>query len=148
MKLLLLILLLVQPYYRRPVADQSHLLTPSDGTYIYMQPTVREMYYTTNKRNIKVKNQEGYYDETPGGDNDNPNWLYRKDGDTWYYSPDNGRIWYKWYDEWWDVGHWFKGWYRYVWGTPYGTDYYSVPLGSELTLLYIIGIFITLKTRK
>ena len=49
-------------------------------------------------RRISVHNGQGGTEETPGGNSDNPNWLYQYDEttDTWWCSKDGGLTWQKW----------------------------------------------------
>lgn len=52
-------------------------------------------------RKITVYNGQGETAETPGKNNDNPDWLYKQDNDgTWWCSQDGGLTWKKWDSLW------------------------------------------------
>ena len=118
---------------------------------------------TPGMRKITVYDSDGNPRETPGGDNDNPDWLYRYDETTgkWYCSTDGGQTWYEWREK-----QWGDGWLSYIFGSLFGgngetwreyrgnepggppgdpMDPFMEPIGNELVLLIFLFLWVFLK---
>lgn len=112
-------------------------------------------------RRISVYNGEGEEEETPGGNSDNPDWLYQYDETTgtWWCSKDGGLTWWKW-DSWLGLG-WFAWKWREGRGDPtdnaehYHNDpnnSWVVPIGDGvgimLFLATMMAVYIAIKDKR
>lgn len=110
-----------------------------------IQPTYQPKSNSSGPRRIIVSDGNGNYLDTPGGDNDSPDWQYRynPNSDTWWCLKDG--TWYQWHDRG-DViwpfipisNDWYTNYIDWDKGSPNDEDaipYSAVPIGDSLCLL-------------